>query len=204
MKKFHYVYELRLKSDPRFYYRGKHSTDDLEDGYLGSGTKVKALQSSFGPDSFTKTILKMCSSEEEALLEEEKAIGNSWKDDPFCLNQVPGQSTVSDKNSMLGKFYRIPLRKMYDINSLAAHKVFVKFCEISNQEGTFELYTGVRKRLLESLRISAASFYGSVHLLEEKGILKKLSSNIWMISPEIFWKGSQTGRQEAIVRFNEI
>lgn len=90
MKKYHYLYELRLKSDPRYYYRGKHSTNNLEDGYLGSGSQVKLLRKQYGEDCFTKVITKFCNSLQEVLTEEEQYVGDLWKSDPFCLNLTPG------------------------------------------------------------------------------------------------------------------
>lgn len=90
MKKYHYLYELRLKSDPRYYYRGKHSTNNLEDGYLGSGSQVKLLRKQYGEDCFTKVIVRFCNSLQEVLTEEEQYVGDLWKSDPFCLNLTPG------------------------------------------------------------------------------------------------------------------
>lgn len=90
MKKYHYLYELRLKSDPRYYYRGKHSTDNLNDGYVGSGSRVKALLQEQGQECFTKVIYKFCKNLQEVLQEEEQYVGDLWKTDPFCLNLTPG------------------------------------------------------------------------------------------------------------------
>lgn len=101
MKKYHYLYELRLKSDPRYYYRGKHSTENLNDGYLGSGSEVKHLVREQGSDCFTKTIFKFCSSLQEVLQEEEKYVGDLWTEDPFCLNLTPG-GAFSGKLDMTG------------------------------------------------------------------------------------------------------
>lgn len=105
MKKYHYLYELRLKSDPRYYYRGKHSTDNLNDGYIGSGSRVKQLLQEYGKDCFTKTVYKFCKNLQEVLQEEELYVGTLWKTDPFCLNLTPG-GAFSGKFDMTG----VPVR----------------------------------------------------------------------------------------------
>lgn len=38
-------------------YTGVHSTNNLEDGYLGSGRKFKAALKKYGKDNFKRTIL---------------------------------------------------------------------------------------------------------------------------------------------------
>jgi hypothetical protein len=38
-KKYNYVYKIQSKLDDTYYY-GVHATDKLEDGYMGSGTKL--------------------------------------------------------------------------------------------------------------------------------------------------------------------
>ena len=39
-RKYHYIYKTTCKLTNRYYY-GMHSTDNLEDGYKGSGTRLK-------------------------------------------------------------------------------------------------------------------------------------------------------------------
>ena len=38
-RKFHFIYKTTCSVNGKYYY-GMHSTDDLEDGYIGSGTKL--------------------------------------------------------------------------------------------------------------------------------------------------------------------
>lgn len=86
MKKFHVVYKIE---DPDGnYYIGKHSTDDLEDGYIGSGSWSKYL--SENNIQITKIYLAFYDSCEDAYNAEILFLGNSWKDDPKCKNKIPG------------------------------------------------------------------------------------------------------------------
>lgn len=63
-------------------YVGIHSTENMDDGYLGSGTNLKTAIKKYGRDSFTREILKVCSSYEE-LCHEERLIVT----EEFCLRR---------------------------------------------------------------------------------------------------------------------
>lgn len=62
---FHYVYKTTQKSIGKFYI-GKHSTTNLDDGYMGSGVDIAPLIKE-NPDDFEKEILKEFSRPHEAL-----------------------------------------------------------------------------------------------------------------------------------------
>jgi hypothetical protein len=47
------------------YYIGKHKTNQVDDGYMGSGKLIVAAIRKYGIDNFTKEILHYCISEEE-------------------------------------------------------------------------------------------------------------------------------------------
>ena len=72
---FHYVYEITNKINGKKYI-GKHSTNNLNDKYMGSGVAISEAIKKYGIENFSKNILHLCGSEEEAfkfeLLEIEK------------------------------------------------------------------------------------------------------------------------------------
>ena len=65
MSKFHYVYEITNKLNGKIYV-GKHSTTNLNDGYMGSGSILKDAIATYGLDNFEMTTQIMCESEEAA------------------------------------------------------------------------------------------------------------------------------------------
>ena len=71
---FHYVYAIVNLLNEKIYV-GKHSTNDLEDGYMGSGKLISYAIKKYGLENFRKFILEQFETEELAL-EYEKQIVN--------------------------------------------------------------------------------------------------------------------------------
>ena len=61
---YYLVYEVKNKLNGKIYV-GYHKTNDLDDGYMGSGKHIKAVINKYGVEKFEKRIIKFCSSEEE-------------------------------------------------------------------------------------------------------------------------------------------
>ena len=73
-KKYHYIYKTTCKITGKFYV-GMHSTDNLEDGYLGSGKILGYSRAKYGDENHVKEILEYLPSRIE-LKEREKEIVN--------------------------------------------------------------------------------------------------------------------------------
>lgn len=57
-KKFHIVYQTTNIINKNIYV-GAHSTDQLEDGYIGSGYKLQEATRKYGKENFKKEILHL-------------------------------------------------------------------------------------------------------------------------------------------------
>lgn len=71
----------------------------MDDGYLGSGTRIKEAIEKEGKENFNKEIIKFFSTITEALEEEARVVTKDLVDDPMCYNMVLGGRGY-DNNSL--------------------------------------------------------------------------------------------------------
>ena len=72
------------------YYIGRHATDNINDGYMGSGIAVKNAIKKYGEENFKKEILAEASSREDLWRLEEEFVTKEIVDDPLSYNMVGG------------------------------------------------------------------------------------------------------------------
>ena len=88
---YHYFYKIVNKVDGKFYY-GVHNTENIEDGYSGSGKILKLAYKKYGIDNFEKTIEKFFDTEEEAFAYEKEIVNEDMIKNPMCYNaQIGGK-----------------------------------------------------------------------------------------------------------------
>lgn len=88
-KKYHYIYKTTNNVTGKYYF-GMHSTDNLEDSYLGSGRRLRYSINKYGKENHKKEILEYVENREK-LIEREKEIVNLneiAKED--CMNLMIG------------------------------------------------------------------------------------------------------------------
>lgn len=74
------------------YYVGCHQTNNIDDGYIGSGKILKSSISKYGKENFTREVLFLCSSEEEMFLKEEEIVTEDFVKDTGNYNIATGGS----------------------------------------------------------------------------------------------------------------
>lgn len=88
-KKYNFVYKTTNLLN-NIYYVGVHSTDDLNDGYLGSGFLLQKAINKHGVCNFKREIIKMCKSREEAFEVEANIVTESLIKTRKVYNRAPG------------------------------------------------------------------------------------------------------------------
>jgi group I intron endonuclease len=100
-KKYHFIYKTTNLLNGK-YYIGMHSTSNLKDGYLGSGTQLRRSVRKYGQENFNLVILEWCNNREELIIRETQLIDNELLKDTMCMNIMKGGSGIdSDRAKIL-------------------------------------------------------------------------------------------------------
>lgn len=98
-KKFNIVYQITNTIDGKIYI-GCHQTDDIDDGYMGSGTYLKRAMNKHGGENFNRIILENFDTSDE-MFEKEKELANEEfvkRKDTYNI-QVGGLKPVGTKGT---------------------------------------------------------------------------------------------------------
>ena len=88
-KTIHYLYKTTCLITGRFYI-GMHSTNNLDDGYMGSGRRLRASIRKHGVVNHKKEILEFFDTRELLVEAEKKAITPEMITDKNCMNLMGG------------------------------------------------------------------------------------------------------------------
>lgn len=86
-KKYHFIYKTTNLLSGK-YYIGMHSTDDLNDGYMGSGKRLRYSLNKYGKDNHKVEILEFFDTR-KALAAREKEV--------VCLNEIAKEECMNLK-----------------------------------------------------------------------------------------------------------
>lgn len=99
--KYHYFYKITNKYTNQ-YYLGIHSTNDLNDNYMGSGTFLKKEYKKYGRDCFVKEILKFFDNREDLIDYEKQIVNENTLKDALCLNIIKGGVASLEQGFTIG------------------------------------------------------------------------------------------------------
>ena len=85
---FHYIYKI-TRTDGK-YYIGLHSTDNLDDGYFGSGHILWRSIKKHGKDAHSKEIVEFLPTRKELKLREGELVTKELLQDLLCMNLCSG------------------------------------------------------------------------------------------------------------------
>lgn len=113
--KYHYLYKTTCLVTQRFYY-GVHSTSNLNDGYLGSGKRLRLSINRHGEENHVREIIENFLDRESLLKAEQALVNSDLLKDPMCMNlQLGGgggwSSEAQSKNGIRGNATMRQLRE---------------------------------------------------------------------------------------------
>ena len=89
MSKYYYLYQITNKINGKIYV-GVHQTDNLDDGYMGSGSLLRKAQEKYGLENFEKTILQTFDNEEDMFSAEAEIVNEDFLLREDVYNLIPG------------------------------------------------------------------------------------------------------------------
>ena len=115
--KYRYLYKITNMLTNQYYY-GIHTTYNLDDGYMGSGKRLKKDQKKLGINNFKKEFVEFFE-DDTALRNAEKTLVNiNMLNDPLCYNISIGGSSVKGvfpiRNILTGEIKAKPINEDYD------------------------------------------------------------------------------------------
>lgn len=94
---FYYFYKITNKINGKYYY-GVHSTNNIEDGYMGSGVVITKAYEKYGIGNFQKQILKFFDNKEQMYQFQQEIVTLQQVNNPMCYNMI-----VGGKNAYVAK-----------------------------------------------------------------------------------------------------
>ncbi len=136
-KQYHFIYKTTNLLNGKFYI-GMHSSNDFNDGYFGSGLRLRRSIKKYGEENFNIEYLEFYSTRDALIQREVELVNEDILKDPLCMNLVVGGSGWDSKlaivNSKKGqavcrkkwkedKNWAEVLRKKHSDWLIQAHKI---------------------------------------------------------------------------------
>ncbi|MFW6377072.1 MAG: hypothetical protein ACOCZ5_00355 [bacterium] len=159
-KKYHFIYKTTNILTGRYYY-GMHSTDNLDDGYLGSGRRLKYSINKYGRDAHQREIVEFCPDRCSLKKRENELVSINEIAKKDCLNlKVGGEGGFSHEHQV--------------INSKRGNEKFIELMkdEIWRENQRIKQSIGLKRRYLSY----CFHWNGKKHSDETKKKIGKINS----------------------------
>jgi len=101
LKKYHFIYKTTNLLNGCFYI-GMHSTNNLNDNYLGSGKRLKRSINKHGKENFKFEVLEFYKDRSSLILRECEIVNDSLLCDPNCMNlRIGGSGGFSQEQQII-------------------------------------------------------------------------------------------------------
>jgi hypothetical protein len=159
-KKYHFIYKTTcLVNDT--YYIGMHSTNALNDGYIGSGKRLRWSINKHGIENFKCEILEFLPDRDSLANREKEIVNEHLLKDHMCLNLKPGGSGGFSSEEHRSSF--INAGKLNLINSKAK-----ALANANKAKLTKKYKENMSKSLTEYFKTHCGTFSGKTHSAETK------------------------------------
>lgn len=166
---YHFVYKTFHINGK--YYIGRHSTKNLDDGYLGSGKWVKSIKDK---NELNREILSFAETFDDLLILEEKLIIENI-DDEFCMNYCA--SSLGFPYGKLNPMYKIPKEKNPNYKRKPTEEQLIKMRKPKSDSSNMGKYERTPE-IVDKMKNSLVVVRNTKEYKEKRS---KLSSRKWLI-----------------------
>jgi len=100
-KKNHIIYKTTCLITKRFYI-GMHSTDNLDDGYKGSGKRLRYSINKHGEENHVTEVLETLPNRKALAAREKEIVNEKFLEDPQCMNlAIGGQGGIHSEEHLI-------------------------------------------------------------------------------------------------------
>ena len=146
-KKYHFIYKtICIKTNK--YYLGMHSTDNLNDNYIGSGRNIRYSINTYGKENHITGIIEFCKTRKELIKREEEIVNLNEISNPNCINISIGGDSWKTLGASLSVEHK---KKIGDANRGKVHTIKFKEDIRKRQLGT-TASEETRRKMSESNR----------------------------------------------------
>jgi hypothetical protein len=96
-----------------------HSTNDMNDGYMGSGKRLGYEKKKYGLENFVKEILEYCDNREELAQREKEIVNDDMLKEELCLNlHIGGRGGFTREEAIKGSINgKKTLKKLFETDA---------------------------------------------------------------------------------------
>jgi group I intron endonuclease len=138
-KKYHFIYKTTNLINNKFYI-GMHSTANLNDGYLGSGKKLRYSIRKYGKENFSTQVLEFLPDRESLKKREKEIVNERFIQDENCLNLQLGGGGGFINSNHRQKFFEAAKKTQFKTEDAAkGKKIFLeRYYSDENFRNTFK------------------------------------------------------------------
>jgi len=145
--KYHFLYKTTNIINEKFYV-GMHSTSDINDGYLGSGKRLRYAINKYGKENFKMERLTFFETRQLLVNAETDIVNEDLLKDPLCMNLMTGGKggNAGYSKEQYRKWARLGGYKTYELieKDPELKKKFIlrvtKIAKMTYESGKFKRY----------------------------------------------------------------
>jgi len=171
--KYHFIYKTTNKLNNKFYV-GMHSTHNLNDGYIGSGDRIRKSIKKYGKENFDFEILDFFPNRETLKENEKNMITEEFLRNKLCMNIClgGGGGYISPEGTKKGRQKTDEiLKEKYGDNFRSI--ISKRFHDEMSEEKKIEYRLKISKSLKERYKETHGTFQGKKHSEQSKKMMSE-------------------------------